>query len=73
MQKKRLSSVIVLIMSVIILICTFCLPASAATSIAKATVTYTSAQTYTGSAIKPTVTVKLSGKKLTKNKHYTVA
>ena len=73
MQKKRLTSVLVLIMSVIILACAFCLPASAATSIAKATVTYTSAQTYTGSAIKPTVTVKLSGKKLTKDKHYTVA
>ena len=72
-MQKRLTSILTLMMSVIIMLGAFCLPASAATSIAKATVTYTSAQTYTGKAIKPAVTVKLSGKKLTKDKHYTVA
>lgn len=73
MKSKRLTSILVLMMSVIIMLGAFCLPASAATSIAKATVTYTSAQTYTGKAIKPAVTVKISGKKLTANKHYTVS
>jgi uncharacterized protein YjdB len=51
----------------------FCLPASAATSLSKATVTYEVKQTYTGKAIKPSVTVKLGSKKLTKDKSYTVS
>ena len=76
MQKKRLSSVLVLMMSVIILIGAFCLPASAATSIKNATVTFTNSDTgiftYTGNAIKPKITVKVGKTKLTADKHYTV-
>ena len=73
MQKNKLTSILVLMMSVIILIGAFCLPASAATSISKATVTYTSAQTYTGKAITPAVTVKVGKTTLKKGTHYTVA
>ena len=73
MKNKRLSSILVLMMSVIIMIGAFCLPASAATSIKNAVVTYTQTYTYTGKAIKPAVTVKVGKTKLTKDKHYTVA
>lgn len=73
MQKKRLTSVITLMMSVIIMLGVFCLPASAATSIKKATVTYTETYTYTGKAIKPAVTVKNGKTKLKTGTHYTVS
>ena len=73
MKSKKLTSVIVMMMAVIIMIGTFCLPASAATSIKNAAVTYTQTYTYTGKAIKPAVTVKVGKTKLTKDKHYTVS
>lgn len=73
MKSKRLTSLLVLMMSVIIMLGAFCLPASAATSISKIKVTYEAYQTYTGKAIKPSVTVKLGSKKLTKDKSYTVS
>lgn len=73
MKSKRLTSVAVLMMSLIIMLGIFSLPASAATSISKATVSYEVYQTYTGKAIKPKVTVKVGKKKLTKDKDYTVS
>lgn len=73
MKNKKLTSVIVLMMSLIIMLGIFALPASAATSLSKATVTYEVYQTYTGKEIKPAVTVKVGKKKLTKDKHYTVS
>ena len=73
MQKKRLTSVLTLMMTVIIMLGALCLPASAATAMSKTTVTYTHNHTYTGKNIKPAVTVKHGKKKLTKDKHYTVA
>ncbi len=73
MKSKKLTSVVVLMMSLIIMLGVFCLPASAATSLSKATVTYEVYHTYTGKAIKPSVTVKVGSKKLTKNKSYTVS
>lgn len=73
MKSKRLSAVIVTIMSVIIMMGILCLPASAATSLSKATVSYETNYTYTGKAIKPSVKVKV-GKKTLKNKtDYTVS
>ena len=73
MKNKKLNSVVVLMMSLIIMLGIFALPASAATSLSKATVTYEVYQTYTGKAIKPKVTVKVGKKKLTKDTHYTVS
>ena len=73
MKSKRLSSIFVLVMSVIILMGTFCLPASAATAMKKTTITYESAYVYTGKAIKPTVTVKNGKTKLKSGTHYTVS
>ena len=73
MKSKKLTSVLVMMMAVIIMLCTFCLPASAATAISKTTITYTETYTYTGKAIKPAVTVKNGKKKLTSGKNYTVA
>ena len=73
MKSKRLSAVIVTIMSVIIMMGMFCLPASAATSISKATVSYDTEYTYTGKAIKPSVKVKVGSKTLKSNTDYTVA
>ena len=72
MKNKKLTSVVVLMMSLIIMLGIFALPASAATSLSKATVTYEVYQTYTGKAIKPSVTVKIGSKKLT-TKSYTVS
>ena len=63
MKNKRLTSLAVLLMSVIIMLGTFCLPASAATSISKAKVTYETYYTYTGKEIKPKITVKVGSKK----------
>ncbi|MCD7840760.1 MAG: hypothetical protein LUG46_09070 [Erysipelotrichaceae bacterium] len=45
----------------------------ATTSITKCTFSSVSAKTYTGSQIKPSVTVKYKGKTLTKGTHYTVS
>ena len=73
MKSKKLTSVIVLMMSLIIMLGIFALPASAATSLSKAKLTYEVYQTYTGKALKPAVTVKVGSKKLTKDKHYTVS
>lgn len=73
MKNKRLTSLLVLMMTVIIMLGALCLPASAATAMSKTTVTYTQNHTYTGKNIKPAVTVKHGKKKLTKDKHYTVA
>ena len=73
MKSKRLSAVVVTIMSVIIMMGMFCLPASAATSISKAKVTYEDYYTYTGKAIKPSVTVKVGSKTLKKDTNYTVS
>ena len=73
MKSKRLSAVVVTIMSVIIMMGMFCLPASAATSISKATVSYETYYTYTGKAIKPSVTVKVGSKTLKKDTNYTVS
>ena len=73
MKSKKLTSVVVLMMSLIIMLGIFALPASAATSLSKATITYEVYQTYTGKAIKPSVTVKVGSKKLTKDKSYTVS
>ncbi len=72
MKSKKLTSVVVLMMSLIIMLGVFCLPASAATSLSKATVSYDVYHTYTGKAIKPSVTVKVGKKKLT-TKSYTVS
>ncbi len=73
MKNKKLSSLLVLMMTVIIMLGALCLPASAATAMSKTTVTYTQNFTYTGKNIKPAVTIKHGKKKLTKDKHYTVA
>lgn len=73
MKSKRLSAVIVTIMSVIIMMGMLCLPASAATSLSKAKITYETNYTYTGKAIKPTVTVKVGSKTLKNKTNYTVS
>ena len=70
MKTKKLSGLLMLVLSVILLMSTLCLPASAAKSISKATVTVASA-IYTGKTLKPKVTVKLSGKTLS-SKYYTL-
>ena len=72
MKSKKLTSVVVLMMSLIIMLGIFCLPASAAKSLSKATVTYEKYYTYTGKSIKPSVTVKVGSKKLS-TKSYTVS
>lgn len=71
MKSKKLTSLAVLMMSLIIMLGIFALPASAAKSIADATVTYETYHTYTGKEIKPAVTVKVGKTKLT-TKSYTV-
>lgn len=73
MKSKRLSAVIVTIMSVIIMMGMLCLPASAATSLSKAKITYETNYTYTGKAIKPSVTVKVGSKTLKNKTNYTVS
>ena len=72
MKSKKLTSIVVLMMSLIIMLGVFCLPASAAKSLSKATVTYEKYYTYTGKSIKPSVTVKVGSKKLS-TKSYTVS
>lgn len=71
MKTKKLSGLLMIVLSVILMMSTLCLPASAAKSISKATVTVASA-IYTGKTLKPKVTVKLSGKTLS-SKYYTVS
>lgn len=72
MKSKKLTAVLVAMMTVIVMFGMLCLPASAATSLSKATVSYETYYTYTGKEIKPAVTVKV-GKKTLKNKsNYTV-
>lgn len=74
MKSKKLSAILVMMMSVIIMLGVFCLPANAATSLSKkATVSYEVYHTYTGKAVEPAVTVKVGSKTLTKNKSYTVS
>lgn len=73
MNKKILPRVIIALMSLVLMFSVFAMPASAATSIKKATVTYTSAYTYTGKTLKPAVTVKVGKTKLKANTHYTVS
>ncbi len=63
-MSKKLTSLFLTIITVVFAVCMFTVSASAATSISKAAVSYTSTYTYTGKAIKPKVTVKLSGKTL---------
>lgn len=70
MKMKKLSGLLMIVLSVILMMSTLCLPASAAKSISKATVTVASA-IYTGKTLKPKVTVKLSGKTLS-SKYYTL-
>lgn len=72
MKTKKLSGLIVLFCSVIILMSSLYLPASAAKSISKAAITVASSVSYTGKTLKPTVKVKLSGKTLS-SKYYTVS
>lgn len=73
MRKKILPGIVISLMSIILIFSVFALPASAATSIKNATVSISaSTYTYTGKAIKPTVTVKVGKKKLT-TKSYTVS
>lgn len=71
MKTKKLSGLLMIVLSVILMMSTLCLPASAAKSISKATVSVASA-IYTGKVLKPKVTVKLSGKTLS-SKYYTVS
>ena len=71
MKTKKLSGLLMIVLSVILMMSTLCLPASAAKSISKATVSVASA-IYTGKTLKPKVTVKLSGKTLS-SKYYTVS
>lgn len=71
MKTKKLSTLLSLVLSVILMMSTLCLPASAAKSISKATVSVATA-IYSGKALKPTVKVKLSGKTLS-SKYYTVS
>ncbi len=73
MKKKILPGAVITLLTFVLMFSVFALPASAATSIKNAVVTYTTAYTYTGKTIKPAVTVKVGKKKLTANKHYTVA
>lgn len=72
MSKKTIRGVIVSIIATILLLGVFVLPSSAATTLKNATVTLNATTfTYTGKAIKPTVTVKLN-KKTVNAKNYTV-
>lgn len=75
-KMKRTGKLLVLLSSIICLaaiLFTVCIYSSAATSISGATVSSISAQTYTGRAVTPAVTVKYGSRTLTKGTHYTVA
>ena len=73
MRKKLNSKIILMIIMFIAVLVIVPNSASAASkkSITKAKVTSIANQVYTGKAIKPKITVKYKGKKLTKNKNYT--
>ncbi len=72
MKTNKTPRLLALLLSVILVMGTFCIPASAAAkSIKNATLTVATA-IYTGKALKPTVKVKLSGKTLN-SKYYTVS
>lgn len=73
MRKRILPGIVITLMSLVLMFSVFALPASAATSIKNAVITIEkSTYTYTGSAIKPAVTVKVGSKKLS-TKSYTVS
>lgn len=72
MKSKKAASLAVLFFSLIILVSSLTLPASAAKSISKAVISVSSSVTYTGKYVKPSVKVKLSGKTLS-TKYYTVS
>lgn len=71
MKSKKLHIALLTAMSVLLLAAALALPASAATSISDAVVKFTTSHSYTGSAIKPKVTVTVGGKELTTS-NYTV-
>ncbi len=71
MKTKKLTSLLALLFSLVLLVSTLSLTASAAKNITKKAVTLVSSVVYTGKAQKPKVTVKVSGKKLG-TKYYTV-
>lgn len=71
MKTSKSSRLLAFLLTVILVMGTFCVPASAAAkSIKKATLSVATA-IYTGKTLKPTVKVKLSGKTLS-SKYYTV-
>ena len=73
MRKKILPGIVVALMSLVLVFSVFSVPAFAATSLKKATVSISATYyTYTGKTIKPAVTVKL-GKKKVSSKNYTVS
>lgn len=72
-MRKKLSALLLSALSIIFIMGILSIPASAAQSISKATVSYTSSYVYTGKAIKPKVTVKLKGKTLKSGTNYTVS
>ena len=72
-MRKKLTALFLSIITVVFLMSMLGVSASAAQSISKATVSYTSSYVYTGKAIKPKVTVKLKGKTLKSGTNYTVA
>lgn len=73
MRKKILPSIVVSLMAIVLMFGILAVPASAATSLKKATISISSSYyTYTGKAIKPTVTVTLNKKKIS-SKNYTVS
>ncbi|MDD6145604.1 MAG: fibronectin type III domain-containing protein [Oscillospiraceae bacterium] len=69
MKSKKLTTLLLTALCSLMLLSAFMLPASAATSIAKASVKYTAAYTYTGGAIKPAVTITVGGKTLTASQY----
>lgn len=71
-MNKRIKLALLTALSVLILAAVLVLPASAATSISKAVITYKTTYSYTGSYIKPKVTVKVGKKTLTAS-DYTVS
>lgn len=71
-MNKLIKTVLMTLLCVVLMCTVLVLPASAATPITNATVSYTANHTYTGKYIKPKVTVKLKNKKLSSS-DYTVS
>ncbi len=71
-MNKMIKTGLMTLLCIILMCSVLVLPASAATSITKATFSYTAYHTYTGKYIKPKVTVKYKNKKLTSS-DYTVS